>query len=88
MTKTHTVKPKTCTKDKSNLTLQALNDGPTGVDMPLNKLVMQRRYPRVMVKALDCRIIVSSNSSRAITFTFGLMPLGKGMNPLILLAIG
>ena len=32
---------------------------------------------------LDCNIIVSSNSSHAITFTFRLMTLGKGMNPLI-----
>ena len=31
----------------------------------------------VMVKAVDCRIVVSSNSSRAIMFTFGQIPLGK-----------
>ena len=29
----------------------------------------------------------SSNSSRAITFTFGQLPLGKGMDPFILLDI-
>ena len=38
----------------------------------------------VMVKAMDCGIVVvSSYSSRAITFTFG-----KGMKPLILPAMG
>ena len=37
-----------------------------------------RGCPRgVMVKAMDYGIIVSSNSSRAITFTFGQIPLGK-----------
>ena len=28
-------------------------------------------------------LLASSNSSRAITFTFGPIPLGKGMNPFI-----
>ena len=31
----------------------------------------------VIVKAMDCGIIVSSYSSRAIMFTFGQIPLGK-----------
>ena len=31
----------------------------------------------LMVKEVDCRIVVSSNSSRAIKLTFGQIPLGK-----------
>ena len=31
----------------------------------------------LMVKALDCRIVVSLNSSHTITFTFGQIPLRK-----------
>ena len=37
---------------------------------------------RVMVKVLDCGIAVSENSSRAIMFSFGQIPLGKVWNPL------
>ena len=33
--------------------------------------------PRVMVKVLDCGIVVSLNSSCAITFIFVQIPLGK-----------
>ena len=36
----------------------------------------------VMVKAMDYGIVVSSNTSCAITFTFGQIPLRKGMNRL------
>ena len=39
-----------------------------------------------MVKTMNC-VIVSSNSSRAIMFTFGQIPLEKVMKPLILLAM-
>ncbi len=52
------------------------------VDMPLNK-ERKRNRPRrgcprgVMVKAMDYEIVVRSNSSRAITFTFGQILLGK-----------
>ena len=41
-----------------------------------------------VVKAMDCEIEVSSYSSCAITFTFGQIALEKGMNPLILPAMG
>ena len=43
-----------------------------------------------MVKAMDSGIVVraSSYSSRAITFTFGQIPLGKAWTPLILPAMG
>ena len=44
MTKTRTLKPKTCTKDKSNLTLQAFKL-PTEVDMPLNYLFIIEKNP-------------------------------------------
>ena len=50
-----------------------------------------RGCPRgVMVKAMDSGIVstLSSYSSRVITFTFGKIPLGKVMNPLILPAMG
>ena len=42
----------------------------------------------VMVKALHCGIVVSSNSSRAITFTFGQIPFTKVWTLLILPAVG
>ena len=42
----------------------------------------------VIVKAMYCGIVVSSNSSPAIMFTFGQIPIGKGMNPLILPTMG
>ena len=32
----------------------------------------------VVANVQDCDIIVSSNSNRAITFTVGVIPLGKG----------
>ena len=38
---------------------------------------------RGKVNILDCDIVVSSNPSHAITFTFELMPLGEDMNDLI-----
>ena len=41
-----------------------------------------------MAKVLDFDLEVSSNSNYAITFTFVLMPLGKGMNPLISSSLG
>ena len=48
---------------------------------PFNKVrgrFFLRGCPRsVMVKAMDCGIIASSYSSRAIMFTFGQIPLGK-----------
>ena len=46
-------------------------------------LIQIRGWPRgVMVKAMDCEIVVSSNSSRAITFAFGQISLGKVWTPL------
>ena len=36
----------------------------------------------VVVYVLDSNVVVSSNSSNAITFTFGLIPLGKSRNNL------
>ena len=39
----------------------------------------------VVANVLDCDISVSSNSSRAITFIFELIPLGKARMPLSLL---
>ena len=41
-------------------------------------LVKKKGCPHgVMVKAMDCGIIVSSYSSHTITFTFGQIPVGK-----------
>ena len=43
----------------------------------------------VVASVLNCDIVVRGlNSSRAITFTFGLMPLGKDIHTLIFPAIG
>ena len=36
-----------------------------------------------MAKILDCDLEMSSNSTPAIMFTFGLIPFRKGKNPLI-----
>ena len=52
------------------------------------KFCMAKNLKRcVMVKALDYGIVVSSNSSRAITSTFAQIPLGKVWTPVILPAI-
>ena len=52
-------------------------------------LVVSGGWPRgVMVKAVDCEVVVSSYSSRAITFTFWQIPLGKVLNTLVLPAMG
>ena len=48
-----------------------------------------RGYPRgVIVKAMDCGIVVSSNSSSRYYVPFRANTLGKGMSPLILPAMG
>ena len=44
---------------------------------------INRGCPRgIIVKAMDCEILASSNSIRAITFTFGQIPWGKVLTPL------
>ena len=56
--------------------------------MENNLMVWGYCYRGVMVKALHCRIVVSSNSSGPLRFTLEQIPFGKGMNPLILPAMG
>ena len=53
-------------------------------------LILNRRYPRgVMVKALDCGIVVSELKLQLpYYFHFRTNTLGKGMNSLILTVMG
>ncbi len=59
-------------------------------DLPNAKLNYLRRCPRgVMVKAMDCGIVVREFVLQSRYYVhFRANTLGKGMNPLILLAMG